>query len=388
MTKKKNRGWKIFLIVVGVLIMIRLLLPFAILKFANYQMANMKGYYGEVEDIDLALYRGAYQIQNVFLDKVDSASGERTEFLKVKNTDLSIHWKALFQGKLAGEIIIDDPEVTFTKERMEPKQVIEDSNTFQRVFEQAMPLDINKVAVNNGKITYRDFTSSPSVDVSVTKLYATAENLTNSADEKDILPSPVKLKANVYEGQFNLNMGLNLLKKEPTFDMTAELENTNLVLLNDFMKAYGTFDVNKGTFGLYTEVAAKEGSFKGYVKPFIEELDVRGPEDKNDGFFQKAWESIVGAVGQVLENPKEDQVATKVPIEGSFQNPDIQVLEAIWELLKNAFIQALMPAVDQQINISSVDEETEKDDRNLFQRLFGGGKNKDKKEKNEDDKKE
>ena len=53
--------------------------------------------------------------------------------------------------------------------------------------------------------------------------------------------------------------------------------------------------MNKGTLGLYTEFAAKDGKYKGYVKPIIKDLDVVGPEDKKDNFLQKTWETIIGA---------------------------------------------------------------------------------------------
>lgn len=380
-----KKRYKIVIVVLAVLIVLRLLLPTIVLNFLNKSLANMKGYYGQIEDIDIALYRGAYKIKKLYLNKVDTITQEQTEFVKIKQTDLSIEWNALFNGKIVGEIYLEEPSVIFTKEKVETKQVIQDSSEFKKVFEQAMPLSVNKLEVQNGRIGYRDFTSKPNVDVKLTNLYLLAQNLTNSTEETDILPSPVKMNATIYEGRLTMDMGLNLLANDPTFDMTAELKNTNLVLLNEFMQAYGKFDVNKGEFGLYTEFAAKDGGFKGYVKPFIKDLDVRGKEDQSDGFLQKTWESIVGGVGVVFKNQKKDQLATKVPIEGNFNNPDVNILEAIWQVLKNAFIKALMPAVDQQININSVDEEVT-EDKNFFQKVFGGGKKKAKKEEKENNK--
>ena len=72
----------------------------------------------------------------------------------------------------------------------------------------------------------------------------------------------------------------------------------------------------------------------------------------------------------ILKNPKKDQVATKVPIEGEFSNTSIDTWEAIFELLKNAFIQALLPQIDQQVNIETVDEEVEDDKPGLLKRIF------------------
>lgn len=63
--------------------------------------------------------------------------------------------------------------------------------------------------------------------------------------------------ADIYGGSATMNMKLDALNKIPTFDFNAELLNLNLVEVNDFLKAYGNFDVQKGTFGLYIEAAAK-----------------------------------------------------------------------------------------------------------------------------------
>ena len=64
-----------------------------------------------------------------------------------------------------------------------------------------------------------------------------------------------------------------------------------------------------------------------------------------------------------------------MPIEGSFAGSHTDVIEAIWELLKNAFIHALMPSIDNQININSVNTSTD-DHKTLLQKVFGGGKEK------------
>src|SRR6185295_17208655 len=99
---------------------------------------------------------------------------------------------------------------------------------------------------------------------------------------------------------------------------------------------YGKFDVNRGTFGLYTEVAAAGGKFTGYVKPVIKDFDVVGPQDRNDNILQKMWEGIVGAAGVVLRNQKKDQIATKIPMEGTMQNSSSDIWYAIFDLLRNA----------------------------------------------------
>jgi hypothetical protein len=84
----------------------------------------------------------------------------------------------------------------------------------------------------------------------------------------------------------------------------------------------------------------------------------------------------VGGAGFVFKNQKENQVATKVPMEGTFKNPQTNVLEALWEVLRNAFIQALVPRIDYEININSVKTVKPEDKRNFLQKIFSPGKKK------------
>lgn len=381
--KKKiviTKKYKIILAVIAVLGIARIILPYVVLHYANKSLANMPAYYGHIEDIDISLYRGAYQIQSMYLNKKDKRTGKQTEFFKVKHVDLSVHWNALWNGRLVGELIFNSPELVFTNNKTDLGSVKKDTNDFRKILKDFMPLKVNRFEINNGKMSYKDPEASPQVDISFTNIRALAQNLTNANNDKVVLPATLTASANAYEGTASLNMKVNPLAERTTFDLNAELKKTNLILLNDFLKAYAKVDVNKGRLGLYTEFASKNGRYIGYVKPVIEDLDVLGPEDKKDNLFRKIWEGMVGSAAVILENRKTDQLATKVPIEGNLNGSDTDILETVFELLRNAFIQALMPAIDNKINLASLESEP-KEKKGFLRRLFGG---KDKKEKKKD----
>jgi len=378
-----KKKYKILISVVVLLIIIRLILPYVVLHYANKALANVKGYYGHIDDIDLSIYRGAYIINDIYLNKVDSVSKQQTPFFKSRNIDLSLEWGALFHGSIVGELIFDSPELIFTKDKADLTDIKKDTTDFRKLLKNFMPLKVNRFEVNDGTIRYADNTSTPKVDIALKQTHILALNLKSVIDDKVELPSTVTAQANAYEGTLSFNMKLNALADNATFDLNAEIKNTNLVLLNGFLKAYGNFDVHRGNFGLYTEMAAKDGKFKGYVKPIIKDLKVVGIEDRHDTFFNKVWEQIVGAAGEIFRNQKKDQIATKVNMEGSFKNPKTNTFDAIWEVLLNAFVQALLPEVDNTISINSVKTEAPQDKRNLLQRVFSSGKknNEDKKKK-------
>jgi hypothetical protein len=371
------KHYRYLLAIIGVLIIIRLVLPYIILHYANNKLSHMNGYYGRIRDIDLAIYRGAYKIKDMYLNKKDSVTGLETDFFDTQLIDLSIHWKALLNGELVGELEFEAPTIKFTKDKVDFKTVQQDTNDFRKLLRDFMPLRVNRFEIHGGSIRYRDLTSNPKLDIGLTDAFLKAENLTNVKEENNLLPSTVEGKANVYHGTVQVNMKVDPFNRKPNFDMNMELKNTNLPELNDFFKAYGKFDVNRGEFGLYMEGAAKNGNFVGYVKPIIKDLDVLGPEDKNDNILRQFWEGIVGTGGYIFRNLRHDQVATKIPLEGTISKTDADVLTAVIIVLKNAFIEALRPSIDNEISIDSAGKLEAPEDKKLIK---PEGDNEDKKE--------
>jgi len=362
---------KTIIIIVVILICIRILMPYVVLHYANRTLATeMTGYYGHVEDIDIALIRGAYQLKNLYINKLDSNSNHQTPFFHTDLIDLAIEWKALFHGRINGQIDFRNPWLRFTKEKTDFSKVKKDTSDFRAVLNKFMPLDINKFQVRDGMIEYLEPGSKPPVDLVMTNTNVLALNLKNSYKSGETLPATVKASAGLYEGTLDLNLKINPLTDRPTFLLDAELKNTNLTRFNDFFKAYGSFDVQQGRFGIYSEMAAENGRFKGYVKPVIKDLKVLGPKDRSKTVLQQLWEVIVGAAAMVLKNQHENQIATKIPMEGDFNNPKTDLLESILKVLSNAFVSALMPSINNEINLQSVTEPEKK--KNIFQRVKEG----------------
>ncbi len=380
---KLQTAWKIALVVLALLVVVRLILPYAVLRYANQALAEMPGYRGHIKDIDLALIRGAYRIDSIYLNMHDSVSGKETKFFGARSIDLSIEWRSLIHGEIVSEIVFEEPYLLFTKNKVEPETLKEDSTDFIELLEDLMPIKVNRFEVVDGTISYRDLTTTPKVDVALTNTHVVATNLRNAYDSGAVLPATITARATVYEGDLEMKMRLNPMADVPTFDLNAELRDTNLALLNDFFEAYANVDISKGTLGLYTEVAAAEGKFDGYVKPLLRDLSILGKEDKGDSFFKKMWEGLVGAAGQVIENLKEDQVATKIPFKGEVENPKANVWYTISYVLRNAFIRAIQPSIDNEINLSDVTKQ-EEEKKGFLERVFGG---KDEDKNNKDDEK-
>jgi hypothetical protein len=287
-----------------------------------------------------------------------------------------VQWSAIFKGAVVGEIYVTDPVLNFVKGKHKKEDVKADTADFRTTIDKLMPLTINHFEIENGQIHYIDKYSTPHVDIAMTNLQVKADNLSNVNDSAKLLPAKLIASGDVYNGRFDLNVDFNALEKQPTFDLNAGLKNIQMVSLNDFFKAYANFQLDQGNLGLYTEFAAKNGNFKGYVKPIIKDLKVK----KEGDFLDIVWENIVAGAATILENRKKDQVATKVPIEGRFDQPDTDLWTAINYVLRNAFVYALKPSIDNEINIGKVEQVNT--DKTLLQKIFG------KKDKDKDEEKE
>ncbi len=365
---KMTRTRKILLVVVTVLLIFRMLLPYIVLNYVNKKLANLTDYYGHVRDIDISLYRGAYIINDILLEKRESK--DSLPFFQSSAIDLSVQWKAIFNGKVVGEIYVKEPILNFVKGKHKDEDMKQDTSDFKDLIKALLPLTINHFEIDNGQVHYLDPSASPRVDVAMKELYVYANNLSNVTDKSKPLPSNISANGKAYAGSFNLNADFDGLNKVPTFDLNAEVKDVNLVELNGFLQAYGNFEVKKGSFGLYSEFAAKEGNFGGYVKPILKDMSiVKGTGDLK----QMIWEAIVAGGASILTNHNTDELATKVPISGKFNDPSINIWKAISLVLRNAFIHALKPSIDNTISINQLEDEKKK---TFLEKIFGDGKKK------------
>ncbi|ODS73444.1 MAG: hypothetical protein ABS46_20140 [Cytophagaceae bacterium SCN 52-12] len=350
---RRRRTVVVLLSVILALVIIRLFLPYIVRSVANKKLASLDGYHGHVGDVRLSLWRGAYGIDDFIFSKKDSITQDTTPFMRASAINFSLEWKSLLKGSVVAEVEALKPELRFTREKVEPQTVVRDSAYLKKLADLAMPLAINRLSIADGTLRYID--ESLGVDVQADKINAVALNLKNGYDSTSAFPAGLQASAMVYQGRFEVNAKVNPLKIDPTFRMNARLEGVELPQLNDFFNAYAHIDVNQGRFGLFAEAEAESGKFDGYVKPVIKGLDVLSlkDQDRNDNFFRKAWEAIVGVVTEIFENQPKEQVATKIRLHGSLENPSSNWLLAIGYILRNAFIQALQPSIDHEINLQA-----------------------------------
>jgi hypothetical protein len=340
---------------IALLIVVRLALPSMVKAYVNRQLNKTPEYSGSVGDIDIDLWRGAYVIRELRMLK--TGGDVPVPFFYAPRTDLSMEWKELFHGSVVGEIYLDRPELNFVAGPTDEETQTGENKDWRKTVESLFPFRLNRFEVAHGEIHFRNFHSRPPVDISIHDLQSIATNLTNSRDINQPLPAGVVARGRtVGEGEFSVLLHLDAFAPAPTYKLEASITNMNLTALNDFLKAYGKFDVERGTAAIFIEVAAADGRYEGYVKPLLENIDVFSwQKEKRKNILQIFWQAIVGTAATVLKNQPKDRLATTIPISGEYDNSKADILPAIGGVLKNAFVRALVPKLDHTVSFEEVD---------------------------------
>jgi len=353
MTLKPFYKRKIF-IVLGIillaLIIFRLMLPQLVKNYVNKSLSSIPGYYGHVEDIDISLWRGAYAIDKLYLNKKDGTT--QVPFINLAHTDISVQWKSLFKGHIVSEIGLTNPEVIYVFEDHGTAEE-SDINDWTEVLTDLVPISINQLEITNGKLAFVQVIPDPTIDVQVHSLNATASNLQNVIDKDVKLPSKLKLTGrSIGNGNLNIEGKLNLLKLIPDMDISVALEDAEITAFNDLLKEHAKLDFESGSLSVFSEIAIADGYLKSYLKPLLKESKLIGPED---GFFEKLWEGFVGFFKFILKNQDTEKVATKIPIEGNLNNSSTDIWGTVCNLFRNAWIEAFKNKTDNTIDFQDAE---------------------------------
>ena len=137
--------------------------------------------------------------------------------------------------------------------------------------------------------------------------------------------------------------------------LDAKVIGTNLVTLNDLLRAHGRLDVSEGQLSVFCQVQVHDGRIRGYIKPLFRDVEVYDPrDDRGENVFQHLYEAIVEQLAKVLANRPRQEVATIVDVSGPLKDPDISTLQVIGNLLRNAFVEAILPGFDAERSRAAV----------------------------------
>lgn len=342
---------KYFLLtILAALLVARLCLPYVLIHYVENQINKLPDYKVKIADLDVSLYRGSYFIKNMQLWKI--SKNIPVPFFKANVIDLSVQWGALLHGNFVGKIIVQHPVINFVDDPQGKNEQLTIDQQWLKIVKSLFPLNINQVAAHDGQIHLRSFSGKPPFDIYLKNAEFQLKNMQKTTQENKQLSSSYEFSANTMDGgQVSAGGQFDPFAQSPTFKLKAELKSMDVIALRAFLQHYTSIGVERGTFSLYVETAAADGEITGYAKPFIKNLKI-GTRTNNP--IEALYNGAVAVLAKVLENSDKKTIATRVNLHGNIQDPDVSTLSIIGYLLRHAFIQALVPQIDNTVKMQDV----------------------------------
>jgi hypothetical protein len=347
MVWKINRTWRVVLIVLVMLTAFRLALPFIVTRHVKKVLGELNGYHGTINDVNIHLIRGGYQIIGLKIFKDGNA---KIPYADIPVTDLFIQWDAVLQGAIVGEICFNKPVLAFMAietqtDSFKVASIIQQSGAdinWSEPLHKQLPLDLNRVRVDDGQITFFDLSAQPHGDTFLKNIQLDALNLNNAKDNPEDLPSRIYLQAlSIGNGQLNIAMKANVLKSIPDMDIELRFENVNLKALNTFLSTYARAEVETGNFNLYSEINISDGHITGYVKPLFNNFKLDEWKDNQSQSGELVLQSMVKFLENVSKKQHKNQFVTRVSLDGHVPDMETSIWPSVWNEFSQAFISAL-----------------------------------------------
>ncbi|HEY7886422.1 MAG TPA: hypothetical protein VIC08_15855, partial [Cellvibrionaceae bacterium] len=193
---KPGKRGKTIVGVVAALLVLRLSAPMMIEYYLNeHRLVDLGDYTGEVADVDLALWRGAYRLKGLHLQK--STGVQRVDFLQVPVADISLSWRTLFKGDIRADLHLQQPELNFVDGEAASEQ--QSGSGLMWKSDGIIDFVFEKITIRGGTLAFRNFTSEPPVNLQATNVDLTVTNLTNIADEKGRRVAKLEISAKILE---------------------------------------------------------------------------------------------------------------------------------------------------------------------------------------------
>jgi hypothetical protein len=207
-------------------------------------------------------------------------------------------------------------------------------------------LRIDRLEVVKSTFGFTNQAAKPPYRLQLTDTTLTVEALGNQRQNG---PAVARLTGQLMgRGETSLTATLRRQAGSADMDVTAQIEDAELVRLKELVRAYGGFEIAAGEFSMYSELQMRDGALAGYIKPMFRGVEV-GPDGEavaERGFRQRLYEGVVGIGAKVLKNRLRGEVATVVPIAGRVDRPEIGRWETVGRLLQNAFLKPITPGYE------------------------------------------
>jgi len=343
----------------GILI-VRAAAPTILTWLANVGVQKVPGYRGSVRRVNIDFTTPCLAVQGLSLAKLNS--GRPEHLLRVGSIVVGSNWRDIFSGSLIAYIRLDSPRLIVNLERISHRDGNRDNGnptrsrdarvneplSWQKKVQQLPAFRISSAVLTDGEVHVQWISGQGGEDIRIDHLNLYLDNLTNSTKLAPSLMAKALCKARVMaNGSLEVRAEGYPLAQAPTFNVDLQITNVDLTEVRNLIQNRIGIDVRRGIFDLFVEAAAADGYIQGYAKPIFDHLEIEAPKDSSFATSMKAW--AAEAVVKLGKNKPKDRIATRLDFEGSLDDPELNIIDAILTFFRNSFLTAERALLEDRI---------------------------------------
>ena len=342
------------------LLIARAALPTVLTWLANFGVRKIPGYRGRVQKVSIDFTAPSLVVQGLSLAKFNGSKPE--QLLDISSVIVGSQWKRIFAGALVGYIRLDSPRLLLDLESIRRKtgdgatkpnpdrnsQADKNQQPWQEKVKQLPAFRLTSAVLTDGEVHLQGIAGQNGADIRIDRLNLYLDNVTNSTELAPTLLAKASCNARVMAtGNLELQAQGYPLAQVPTFNVDFQTSNIDLTEIRTIIEKNVEIDVRRGIVDLYVEAAAADGQIQGYAKPIFDHLELETPKHSSFAGTMKAW--AAEAVAKLGKNKRKDRIATRIDFEGSLEDPDLNMVDAILRFIRNGFITAERASLEHRI---------------------------------------
>src|SRR5262249_26628913 len=149
--------------------------------------------------------------------------------------------------RVVGQFVMLQPELNFVASSNENESQTGSGGPWLEMIRDLFPFTINSAVIRDGSVHFRTYQSQKHVDVYLSHLNGSIEDLSNIRDETNPLVTSVQATATAMDqAKLEYKMTLDPFSYRPTFHLAVRLLGLDVTKLNDLALTYGKFDFKRG----------------------------------------------------------------------------------------------------------------------------------------------
>jgi hypothetical protein len=337
----RRRGWRKLLWVLGGLvvlaIVIRVVLDPVAAWYTKRTLARSPAFRASFSDVHLSILPPAYEIRRFKIIEEPGGRWDEPLFF-VERAQVGVLWRELLRGHLVGRVFLEKPKGVAVRRH---EQKAKKGGDVAKEMEEVAPLRVDRIEVEDGEVLIAQGKGKDAPQLWVHNIDLVATNLATRKALMEGEPSTLNMTGRVQRsGVLRVEGTLDPWTRKPTFTVDGALEKLKVQELHAFLAENAEMRPVSGVINVFAKVRAKQGALSGGVKPIFEHLELQAA--KNDlGTRLKTWLADTAVEMFTDDVPGRDAVATVIPIKGTIDDPDLQLVPTVLGVVRNAFVIGL-----------------------------------------------